>query len=91
MEQQSEGKNSSDNNIESMLHNWNDKLIYPSKIAEIEPEGAYAAFIGSFKNKFTYSLRIIPDINDYLQPIEDTIAKTFIPVNSYHYQQDVWV
>ena len=44
----------------------------------MEPEGAYAAFIGSLKNKFTYSLRIIPDIIDYLQPIEDTIAKNFI-------------
>ena len=61
-----------------MLNNWNDQLIYSSKFAEMEPEGAYAAFIGSFKNKFTYSLRIIPDINDYLQPIEDTIAKNFI-------------
>ena len=50
-----------------MVNNWKDQLIYLSKIAEMEPQGAYAAFIGGFKGKFTYFLRTIPDIHDYLQ------------------------
>ena len=65
-----------------MVNNWKDQLIYLSKIAEMEPQGAYAAFIGGFKSKFTYFLRAIPDIHDYFQPIEDTIANKFIPAVS---------
>ena len=65
-----------------MVNNWKDQLIYLSKIAEMEPQGAYAAFIGGFKSKFTYFLRTIPDIHDYFQPIEDTIANKFIPAIS---------
>ena len=68
--------------IESMVNNWNDQLISLSKIAEMEPQAAYAAFIGGFKSKFTYFLPTIPDIHKYFQPIEDTIANKFIPAIS---------
>ena len=34
--------------IKSMVNNWNDQLIYLSKIAEMEPQAAYTAFIGGF-------------------------------------------
>ena len=41
----------------------------------MEPQAAYAAFIGAFKSKFTYFLRTIPDIREdipdiYLQKIK---------------------
>ena len=55
--------------IESMVNNCNDQLISLSKIAEMEPQAKYAAFIGGFKSKFTYFLRTIPDIHEYFQPI----------------------
>ena len=45
----------------------------------MEPQAAYAAFIGGFKSKFTYFLPIIPDIHEHFQPIKDTIANKFIP------------
>ena len=51
--------------IESMVNNWNGQLISLSKIAEMEPQAAYAAFIGGFKSKFTYFLRTIPDILEF--------------------------
>ena len=65
--------------IESMVKHWNNQLIYLSKIADMKPQPAYAAFIGCFKSKFTYFLRAVPDIQEYFQPIEDTIASKFIP------------
>ena len=46
----------------------------------MEPQAAYAAFIGGFKSKFTYFLPIIPDIHEYFQSIKDTIANKFMPV-----------
>ena len=45
----------------------------------MEPQAAYAAFIGGFKSKFTYFLPTIPDIHEYFQPIKDTIANKLIP------------
>ena len=48
----------------------------------MKPQAAYAAFIGAFKSKFTYFLRTIPDIHEYFQLIEDTIATKFIPAIS---------
>ena len=56
----------------------------------MEPQAAYAAFIGGIKSKFTYFLRTIPDIHDYFQPIEDTIANKFIPaISGSHIVNDV--
>ena len=65
-----------------MVNNWNDQLIPLSKIAEMEPQAAYAVFIGSFKSKLTYFRRTMPNIHEYFQPIEDTIANKFIPAIS---------
>ena len=48
-----------------------------SKIAEIEPQSAYCAFVTGFKSKLTFLLRTIPDIQDLLKPIEDTIMYDF--------------
>ena len=47
-----------------MVNNCSDQLIYLSKIAEMEPQVAYAAFIGGFKSKFTYFLGTISDIHE---------------------------
>ena len=33
--------------------NWSDQLIHLSKIAEMEPQAVYAAFLEDFKSKFT--------------------------------------
>ena len=84
-----------------MVNNWNDQLISLSKIAEMEPQAAYAAFIEGFKSKFLYFLQTIPDIHEYFQPTEVTISNELIPaisglssilnVNSYHYQRDMGV
>ena len=43
--------------IESMVNSWKDQLIYLSKIAEMETQAAYVAFIGASK----VSLRIFFD------------------------------
>ena len=65
-----------------MVNNCKDQLTYLSKIAEMEPQSAYEAFIEGFKSKFTYFFRIISDIYDYFQPTEDTAANKLIPAIS---------
>ena len=50
-----------------------------SKIAESEPQSAYAAFIGGFKGKLTYFMRTIPSLGESLKPLEEVIRFYFIP------------
>ena len=55
-------------------------------IAEIEPQSAYAAFLFGFRSKITYFMSAIPDLNNLLVPIEETIRSRFIPAltGGYH-------
>ena len=64
--------------IRNEVHSWN-KLEILSKIAEIQPQAAYSAYIFGFKHKFTFFLRTVPDIADYLLPIEEILRSRFIP------------
>ena len=48
-------------------------------IAHSKPHAAYAAFTHRMTSKWTFLLRTIPDIQQSLQPLENTIRSTFIP------------
>ena len=65
--------------VDSLIDDWNQQLKILPKIAEIEPQAAYSAFIGGFKGKLTYFMRTIPEIDQFLKPIENTIRNKFIP------------
>ena len=61
----------------SMINNWNNQLVYFYKIAETEPQAAYAGFIGVFKSSFTYFRWRISDTDEYFQRTEDTVPNKF--------------
>ena len=50
-----------------------------SKIAEMYPQAAYAAFSHGIVGKWRYIMRTNNDINTLFQPLEDVIKQTFIP------------
>ena len=50
-----------------------------SKISEIEPQAAYAAFVFGFRNKLAYFIRTIPNLEILLAPIEEIIRFNLIP------------
>ena len=50
-----------------------------SKIAQIEPQSAYCAFVTGYKSKLSFLLRTIPNIQILLQPLEHNIRHEFIP------------
>ena len=68
-----------DEYVTNLVFRWKNELEMLSKIADIQPQAAYAAYIHGFKSKFTYFLRTISDIADLLQPIEDVLRNMFIP------------
>ena len=65
--------------LRNKIQSRNNQLETLSKIAEIQPQAAYPAYMFGFKNKFTFFLRTVPDIADYLLPIEETLRSSFIP------------
>ena len=58
------------------VNEWTSLL---SKIAAIEPKFACCAFTAGFKQKVTYSMRVIPDICQHLQNLDRYVEKVFIP------------
>ena len=52
--------------VMKLVNSWTDQLHILSKIAEIDPQAAYSAFINGFRSKLTYFIRTIPEINELL-------------------------
>ena len=62
--------------VEQLVEDWKQQLEIFSKIAEIEPQAAYTAFVFGFR---TYFIRKIPNLEILLAPIEETIPFKLIP------------
>ena len=76
--------------LRNEVQSWKNQLEIPSKIAEIQPRAAYSACMSRFKQKFTFFLRTVPDISDYLLPIEEILRSRFIPaITGGHLCSDV--
>ena len=64
--------------IEKMAKDWIDEIQCLSEIAKTYPHSAYSAFVHGLQNRYTYTMRTIPDLSDHLQPLEDAIRNCFI-------------
>ena len=63
----------------NLVDKWVLKLQELSKISKTEPQAAYSNFVFSFKMKWNYYMRNIPNLSDHLQPLEDVISNNFVP------------
>ena len=59
--------------LRSEAQSWKNRLEILSKIIEIQPQAAYSAYMSGFKYKFTFFLRTVPDIANYLLSIKETL------------------
>ena len=64
---------------QSLVDKWVLELQELSKIAKTEPHAAYSNFVFSFKMKWNYYMRTIPNLSDHLQPLENVISNDFVP------------
>ena len=62
----------------NLVDKWVFELQELSKIAKTEPHAAYLNFVFSFKMKWNYYMRTIPNLSDHLQPLEDVISNDFV-------------
>ena len=60
-----------------------------SVIAKAQPHAAYCAFTHGLISRWTYFLRMLPRISDYLQPLETTIFTEFIPAVTGNFVSDL--
>ena len=61
------------------VETWAKELERLAEIAETEPQAAYAVYTKGFKSKFTYFLRTIEKMEEYLEPIEAVLVEKLIP------------
>ena len=50
-----------------------------SKIAEKQPQGAFAALVKSLQCKWQFVQRVIPNYGNYFAPLDDVLTSTFLP------------
>ena len=58
---------------------WSEELTQLSAIAVTQPQAAYACYVAGYQHKFSYFMRTIPQLEEYLQPIEDILRNQLIP------------
>ncbi|XP_066931552.1 uncharacterized protein [Clytia hemisphaerica] len=57
---------------------WCEELEQLSEFAKTQPHAAYTALWGGL-HKFTYFLRTIPGMTEYIKPLDEIIAEKFVP------------
>ena len=54
------------------------------KVAQSQPHAAYSAFTKGLVNRWVYVSRTVPDIDTFMQPLEDVICCVLIPALTGH-------
>ena len=62
----------------NLVDKWVLEIQELSKIAKTEPHAADSNFVFSFKMKWNYYIRTIPNLSDHLQPLVDVISSDFV-------------
>ena len=65
--------------VNNLVKEWVDQIQTLSEIARYEPHAAYTAFTSCLRHRYTSYMRTIPQISDYLEPLEKAIRNSLIP------------
>ena len=72
-------KQFSENYISSLISQWCEEITELSLIAKTHPQAAYSAFTSGYKHKFTYFMRTIENIENFMLPLDKVIKLKLIP------------
>ena len=61
------------------VNNWCEEISKLNKYAETQPHAVYSAFCHGKVHKFTYFLRTISGMQEYIKLLDDSITNEFIP------------
>lgn len=65
--------------ITEKVNQWKEELMLLKDIAQTQPHAAYTAFTHGYVHKFSYLCRTVPNIEQSLQPLEESIRSKLIP------------
>ena len=65
--------------VRERVSTWTRELDLLSDISVTHPHAAYAAFTHGFIGKWNYLMRCIPNIEDFVAPLETIVRKHFLP------------
>ena len=65
--------------VEEKVKGWSSDVTLLAKVAQSQPHAAYSAFTKGLASRWVYVSRTVPDIDTYLQPLEDVIRCVLIP------------
>ena len=65
--------------VSQKVQEWVYEVKQLSTIALTQPHAAYAAFVKGLQRKWIYLSRTVPDISDFLQPLEIAIRQQLLP------------
>ena len=72
-------KQFSKNNISSLITQWCEEITELSLIAKTHPQAAYSAFTSGYKHKFTFFMRAIENVENFMLPLDKVIKQKLIP------------
>ena len=58
---------------------WVNEVAQHAEFARAQPHASYAIYKFGLRHRWTYFLRILPDIQDLLEPLEKAISQVLIP------------
>ena len=64
--------------MEEKVMEWIKQFEVLIKIAAVEPQAAYCAFVGGFKHKVSYTIRTVRDIRKHHEKLDQSVDKKFI-------------
>ena len=62
------------------VEDWVGEVTRLAEFARSQPQASYAAFTFGIRNRWTYFMSTLPDIENLLQPLERTISDVLIPL-----------
>ena len=68
-----------DEYVQRKVQQWCTELETLTSFATTEPQAAYAAYAFGLKGKWNFLQRVLPNLADEFQPLEDLIRSNFLP------------
>ena len=65
--------------IKEKVRLWCNEITKLSEFAKTQPHAAFSAYVHGEQHRFTYFLRTIEDMEQYLQPLDEVISNLFLP------------
>lgn len=65
--------------VSEKVNKWSREVTKLANFAQSQPHAAYAAFIHGEQHRFRFFMRTIPDMEEYLKPLDDVIKEKLIP------------